>query len=117
MANGCFATLIHYIFLEFNLNILMLNSIAFANIIACSFGILVSFLGNKYIVFKSVSGSFSGQFFHFFTFYFLVAIFHVAFIYLWADFNGYNYRVGFLIATALQILITYNYNKILIFKK
>lgn len=95
----------------------MLNSIALANIIACWFGVLVSFLGNKYIVFKSVSGNFSGQFFHFFTFYFLVAIVHGAFIYVWSDFNGYNYRVGFLIATAMQVLITYNYNRILIFKK
>jgi putative flippase GtrA len=117
MGNGCFATIVHYGFLEFNLNVLMLSTIAFANVIACCFGILVSFLGNKYIVFKSISGSFSGQLFHFFLFYCFVAIFHGTFIYIWADFNGYNYRIGFLIATALQVLITYNYNKILIFKK
>ena len=95
----------------------MLSPIALANIIACCFGILASFLGNKYIVFKSISGSFSLQFFHFLILYCFVAMLHGAFIYFWADFRGYNYRVGFLIATGLQVLITYNYNKIIIFKK
>ena len=95
----------------------MINTIAFANMAACFFGILVSFLGNKYVVFKSVSGNLSGQFIHFSLLYSFVAIFHGIFIYIWADFNGFNYRVGFLIATALQFLITYNYNKVLIFKK
>lgn len=95
----------------------MLDSVGLANMIACCFGILVSFLGNKYIVFKFISGNFLEQFFHFFAIYGFVAIFHGAFIYLWAEFNGYNYRLGFLIATAVQVLITYNYNKVFIFKK
>ena len=95
----------------------MLNSVGLANMIACCIGILVSFMGNRYIVFKLKSGNLSEQFMHFSVLYGFVAIFHGAFIYLWADFNGYNYRIGFLIATALQVLITYNYNKVFIFKK
>lgn len=117
VANGCFAALIHYGTLEFNLNILMLDSVGLANMIAYCFGILVSFLGNRYIVFKLISGNFSEQFLHFSAFYGFVAVFHGAFIYLWADFIGYNYRMGFLIAIVLQVLITYNYNKVFIFKK
>ena len=95
----------------------MLKSVAASSIIACLLGIFASFLGNKYIVFRSISGNFSEQLFHFFLLYAFVAIFHGLFIFAWADLKGYNYRIGFVIATGLQFLITYNYNKGVIFKK
>lgn len=115
--NGCIATLIHYVVLEFNIKILMFKSMAFATTIACCIGTIVSFIGNKYFVFKFSAGDFSTQLLHFSVLYFFIALFHGLFIYFWADLHGNNYRFGFLIATALQVLITYNYNKILIFKK
>ena len=51
--NGLFATSIHYIALTINIEIYDMKSAGIANFIAAIFGISVSFLGNRYYVFRS----------------------------------------------------------------
>ena len=51
--NGIIATFIHYTVLNFNLTIIELESAGIANFIASFFGIITSFVGNKYYVFKT----------------------------------------------------------------
>ena len=59
--NGLFATSIHYIALTINIEIYDMKSAGIANFIAALFGISISFLGNRYYVFRSRNKPFVNQ--------------------------------------------------------
>ncbi|HHW4681225.1 MAG TPA: GtrA family protein, partial [Xylella taiwanensis] len=52
LLNGLFATAVHYTILRFNMEVLDLHLAGLANGIAAVFGITVSFIGNRYFVFR-----------------------------------------------------------------
>ncbi len=114
--NGLSATLIHYIVLIFNLEWLDIRSAGASNFIAAIFGVTASFLGNHYYVFRNVRGNMLYQGMKFFLFYGLIALLHGAILLIWSDWYGFDYRIGFLLATALQVVISYLGNKYIIFK-
>ena len=113
--NGCLATLIHYAVLTINLNIFLMSSAGMANLIASIFGITFSFIGNRYFVFNETDGSLLKQVIRFSSLYGTIAILHGLVLFLWTDWFRFDYRIGFLIATALQVSLSYVGNKKMVF--
>jgi putative flippase GtrA len=115
--NGVFATAIHFSVLTVNINYLQIKSAGLANFIAAIFGICISFLGNRYFVFRASANTLPNQAVRFGFLYGVIAIFHGLLLWVWADIGNFDYRYGFLLATVLQIILSYFGNKSLVFKK
>ena len=113
--NGCLATLIHYAVLTINLNIFLMSSAGMANLIASIFGITFSFIGNRYFVFNKTDGLLLKQVIRFSSLYGTIAILHGLVLLLWTDWYRFDYLIGFLIATALQVSLSYVGNKKMVF--
>lgn len=117
LVSGLVATAVHYGVLTFNLKVLDFGSAGLANLCAAVAGISASFLGNRLYVFScSNRQPWFPQALKFSGFYGIVALMHGLILWLWTDRFGYDYRVGFLIATTLQVSISYVGNKLLVFK-
>ena len=115
--NGLVATAVHYGVLTFNLSFLGFQSAGLANIIAAIFGITTSFLGSRYFVFRNTEEALLAQAAKFGVLYGLIAALHGVVLFVWTDWYALDYRGGFLIATGLQVLLSYIGNKFLVFKK
>lgn len=117
VVNGLFATAVHYAVLNFNIHVLGFASAGLANGVASIFGITASFIGNRYFVFRGGrTASCAPQAVRFVVLYVAIALLHTGVMWLWADYLGFDYRVGFLIATGLQFLLSFIGNKLLVFK-
>jgi putative flippase GtrA len=114
--NGLVATAVHYGVLTANLQVFDIPSAGLANMIAAFFGISSSFLGNRYFVFRGHQGRPLKQARQFLLLYGLIACLHGAVLYVWTDVFSLDYRLGFLIATLLQVALSYLGNKRLVFK-
>lgn len=114
--NGLFATAIHFGALTFNLNVLDMPSAGLANLIAAVIGISASFLGSRYFVFRAGHAPWGGQMVRFGALYALLALAHGLILYFWTDLGGFDYRVGFVLATCFQVGISYVGNKTLVFR-
>jgi putative flippase GtrA len=117
IANGVFATGVHYAILTLNIKIVGLASVGLASFIAAFFGIAASFLGNRYFVFSHTKGGFLEQVLKFSGIYGIIAVIHGLLLWVWTDMYGFDYRKGFLLATSLQLLLSFAGNKWLVFKK
>ena len=117
VVNGLVATAVHFAVLSFNLKVWGMSSAGFANFIAAFFGIATSFVGSRYFVFKKRSESIFSQAIKFACLYGAIAMLHGLVLYGWTDRWGYDYRLGFLLATLLQISLSYVGNKTLVFNK
>jgi len=113
--NGLVATAIHYTVLTINIEILQLSSAGIANFIAASFGITASFIGSRYFVFKKHHLPASEQAIKFIILYGSIAVIHGLMLSIWSDWLNFDYRVGFLIATGIQVILSYFGNKIMVF--
>lgn len=117
LANGVVATAIHFIVLKFNLEIAGIGSAGVANAIAAVFGITSSFIGSRYFVFREASGRpLFGQGLRFLLVYACIAVLHGLVMHVWADRWGLDYRVGFVIATFMQMAFSFLANKFMVFK-
>lgn len=114
--NGLVATAVHFCALSFNLEVLQIDSAGFANILAAMLGITVSFLGSRYFVFPGSQTCIAIQFAHFSGLYGLIAAIHGIVLFLWTDWGGWDYRLGFLVATTFQVAGSYLGNKFWVFK-
>lgn len=114
--NGLVATAIHYSVLTFNIEIAGMQSAGLANMIAAVFGISSSFLGSRYYVFKRQHDPISDQAAKFVLLYAFIACLHGLVLYAWTDVYKLDYRAGFIMATFLQVAISYLGNKFLVFK-
>jgi putative flippase GtrA len=114
--NGIVATAVHYAVLTLNLQVLAMPSAGLANVVAAFFGISTSFVGSRYFVFRQTQVGILPQAAKFGGLYLAFAVVHGAVLLLWTDWLGYDYRLGFLFATAIQISGSYLGNKYLIFK-
>lgn len=115
LINGVFATGVHYGVLSLNLEVLELSSAGLANLVAAVFGITASFLGSRYFVFRRTDDPLLVQAVRFSGLYGAIAILHGLVLLLWTDWLALNYSAGFLIATLLQVSLTYVGNKRLVF--
>lgn len=114
--NGLAATIVHYGVFIFNLDWLGFRSAGAANFVAAIFGITASFFGSRCYVFRSRSGKVWQQAMGFGVLYGAIALLHGAILLLWTDWWGFDHRIGFLIATMLQVSLSYLGNKYLVFK-
>ena len=114
--NGLVATAVHYGVLRFNIEVLHVPLAAMANAIAAVFGITVSFLGSRYFVFHGRQGSLARQGSLFLLIYAAIAVLHALVMYVWADRWGLDYRAGFVLATGMQMAVSFVANKFLVFK-
>lgn len=117
LINGVIATLAHYGVLRFNIEVLNIPLAGVANAIAAVFGIAVSFFGSRYFVFRGQQGSVVKQGSMFIAVYACIALLHALVMYVWTDRLGYDYRIGFLLATGMQMAFSFLANKFLVFKK
>lgn len=115
--NGLLATAVHFAVLSFNLKIIGLPSAGLANFIAAFFGIIISFLGNRYFVFDRQAESMIRQASKFGALYAAIAVLHGLVLYFWSDKLQLDYRYGFLLATCLQVVLSYFGNKKLVFNQ
>jgi len=115
--NGVIATTIHYVIFLFLYNVVEIGSAGLANFIAAIFGVMASFLGNRYFVFKSVEQKIVGQAILFYVLYGVIAVAHGLTMYFWVDILKFNQHVGFLLASIIQFAASFFGNKVLVFKK
>lgn len=115
IVNGLAATAVHYAVLTFNLHVLAMPSAGAANLVAAIFGITASFLGSRYFVFNKTEGAMLPQALKFSGLYGAIAVLHGSVLLVWTDWLGFDYRIGFLIATAFQVSLSYVGNKKLVF--
>lgn len=116
IVNGLVATVVHYVVLSFGLEVLRIPSAGLANLMAAGVGITTSFLGSRYFVFLAGSRPVLGQASRFIALYALIALLHGATLWLWSDMGGLDYRIGFLLATCMQVALSYFGNKHLVFR-
>lgn len=116
VVNGLVATGVHYAVLSFGLEQLRIPSAGLANLLAATAGITTSFLGSRYFVFRASDGSMLDQAARFVVLYASIALLHGAVLWLWTDIGRLDYRLGFLVATALQVMLSYWGNKRLVFR-
>jgi len=114
--NGLLATAIHYGVLTFNIEVVEMPSAGLANLVAAIFGITASFLGSRHFVFKKYQEPIINQATMFGILYATIACLHGVVLYVWTDMYKFDYRIGFIIATVLQVMLSYWGNKILVFK-
>jgi len=93
------------------------SSVGLANRIASIFRFNLSFLDNRYLVFKSEKIKMAGQVIRFVVLYGCIVLLHGSFLFLWSEIQGLDYRVGFLIANGVQVSISYISNKFLVFRE
>jgi putative flippase GtrA len=113
--NGLFATAVHFGVLTFNLDVLHVPWAGLANLMAAVVAIAVSFSGSRWFVFRGHADPILRQLWRFGLLYAAIAMLHTALLYVWTDRLGLDYRVGFLIATGMQMVLSYVGNKILVF--
>ena len=114
--NGLVATAVHYGVFTFNLKVIGISSAGLANLIAACFGICASFLGNRYFVFKKKDSEMLSLALKFIGLYGVIALLHGFILLVWSDFFSLDYRIGFLIATFFQFVLSYIGNKKMVFK-
>ena len=114
--NGLVATGVHYGVLVLNLFFFEMTSAGSANFLAAICGITASFLGSRYYVFKKQSSDILNQALKFTGLYCIIAVSHGLILWAWTDLKGMDFRIGFLIATILQVSVTYIGNKRFVFQ-
>jgi putative flippase GtrA len=113
--NGLMATGTHYTVLKFFLFILGEDSIFISDFLGAVVGITVSFLGNKYFVFRKRDGMIFKQALLFVILYGILAVLHGIILTSWEMYVSKNLLIGFLIATFVQVSLSYVGNKMVIF--
>lgn len=116
VVNGLFAAAVHFAVLFMLLEVVGLASAGIANLMAAIVGISVSFLGNRHFVFRSASQPLARQALRFGLLYAAMALMHGLVLFAWTDQAGRDYRVGFLLATGLQVIGSYLGNRWLVFR-
>lgn len=113
--NGVIATLIHFTILTVNIKLLHFHSAGIANFIAAIFGITASFIGSRYYVYQNHSGTFTHHAVKFFLLYVIIALLHGLTLWIWTDIYQHSWEIGFMLATFIQVSLSYVGNKVLVF--
>ena len=116
VANGMLAAGVHFAVLSACIELDLVHSAGLANMLAAIAGTIASFIGSRHFVFRAAHRPVLGQAVRFMTLYALIALLHGASLWLWADVLGLDYRIGFLIAVALQVILSYLGNQRLVFR-
>jgi putative flippase GtrA len=115
--NGLLASAVHFAVLLLALDLLHLRSAGLSNLLASVVGISASFLGNRYFVFAASAQPFADQLLRFGGLYGAIAAVHAVTLWAWTDVGGLDYRVGFLLAVGIQLILSFVGNKTLVFNR
>ncbi len=115
LANGAVATGVHFAVLWTCMRVLEFGSAGMANFSAALVASTVAFIGNRYVVFPGSTRKAGDQVRGFVALYLAAAVFHGMFLYTWSDLCGLHYGIGFVLATALQVLGVYFFNRKVVF--
>lgn len=113
--NGLVATGVHFSTLFVLVEVVGVPIVGLANALAAIVGITTSYLGNKFFVFGSREDV-AKTLPRFLLLYATIAAMHGTFMLLWCDFARLDYRLGFLVATGLQFILSYAGNVRLVFR-
>ncbi|MFM8860217.1 MAG: GtrA family protein [Methylocystis sp.] len=113
--NGLVATAAHYGAFLFNLSLLPAQSAGLANFLAAFVGIVTSFIGGRYFVFRNWQSPLLTQFLRFGALYASIAVLSGVTLFLWSDLLHFDQRAGFLIGVLLQVVFSYFGGKKLVF--
>lgn len=114
--NGGFATAVHFFILLIVVETFSGVHIALANTIAGMGGVLSSFLGNKYFVFENDDGKIHHQAVKFIVLYIFIIMSHTLLISILTVVYGVDYRVSFVIASSLMLVLSFLSNKFMVFR-
>ena len=112
--NGLFATGVQYGSLVTLVEFVHLPSVGIANGVASLFGIGASYLGNRFMVFRSPMAT-SKTLPRFVLLYGIIALLNALAMWLWSDIAGLPYTPGFLLATAVATMVSYLGNRYFVF--
>ena len=115
LVNGVLAAAVHFAVLTLCMDVLHVPLAAIANLVAAAAGITCSFVGNRYFVFKQQGQPILAQAARFGGLYAATALVHASVLLVWTDILAFDYRLGFLLATAIQVVMSYIGNKFLVF--
>jgi putative flippase GtrA len=112
--NGLFAAGVHFSVLTVLVEFARLGSHGLANGLASLFGIAVSYLGNRFVVFRAPTAT-SRTLPRFLLLYGLIAILNTCAMWLWSDLAGLPYRPGFVLIIGLVTAVSYLGNRYFVF--
>lgn len=115
LLNGLVATGVHYLCLVAFLGSDLFVYAGLANLLASVFGIMVSFAGNFYFVFRSASNVWLKNLTRFMLLYASLALMHCLGLFVWTDIFSFSYHFGFSILIAVQVVLTFLGNKNFVF--
>ena len=114
--NGLIATFVHYMVLYFNMEVIRMTSATLANLIGASFGITVSFFGNRNFVFLSKNKAVHFQAMGFITLQSILIAIQSIILFIWVDLYDHNYQIVFIFAVGVSAVLSYFANKLIIFR-
>lgn len=117
VVNGLVATAVHFAVLWTNINVLKMSSAGAANLVAAIAGIATSFVGNRWFVFRASKQAILAQATRYLALYASVALMHGGVLWLWSDVSGLDYRIGFIVATSMQFVVSFIGNRYLVFRQ
>lgn len=115
IVNGLFATLVHFFMLQFLIKIVGDGSTVVLDYVAAVVGIAVSYLGNRFFVFRTNQFTALGQVMRFLILYGILAGLHSIILYVMEDLSSVNHVLSFLVATIIQVIFSFIGNKKVVF--
>ena len=113
--NGLVATAVNFLVLDACMDHFAFSSAGVAGLTASAVAILTSFLGNRYFVFQERSQPIIRQGAMFLMLYTTLALLQGLVLAVWSDLLRFDYRVGFILATMLQVVAGYWGNRVIVF--
>ena len=115
--NGFMATAVHFGSLTILVELLHFQSKGIANGFAAVVGIAASYLGNRIFVFHASAGKLGRQLPRFIALYAVLALLSGLLMGIWSDMLEYDYRLGFLLVSGVQLVASFTGNRLLVFKE
>lgn len=115
--NGLVATGVHFAVLTLLVEVVHVPSKGVANLLAASVAIVASFLGNRYLVFAATKARASAQLWRFVLLNVAIALLNGGLMAVWSDLLKLDYRVGFVLISAVQFILSFLGNRFLVFKR
>lgn len=113
--NGLVATFVNWAVMRLCLDVLNVPWAWLAFWVGALFGITTSFLGSRYFVFKKGDEPIGRQAAKFLATYAAIALLVSGVMAVWSDWLHLDTNVGFVIATGVQVALSYVGNKVWVF--
>lgn len=115
LVNGAVATAVNYAVLALLVEQAGMRYTGAAALLSALAGIAASFVGNRHFVFRSKAPILQ-ELVRFKAVYAGIALFQAACLAVWSDMLALDYTLGFLLVTAVSVLLSYCGNRSFVFK-